>query len=323
MNNKVIYLLTGITGQLGKAFVRKLAKDKNNYIIGLCRDCNSESAKKVKSMGGENVILISAPQAEKGLLKSLLCLYRPDFIGHLAAQASVFESNNSPVENFTINTVYTVDVLNAVKESYSSTYRPKFFNISSIEIFGNSCGLLLDSRSEATPINPSNQYGVSKAAAHMYVDSFRDQYGIFANNIIASNFISEFQSSNFVAAKIFNYIKSGPSINNKLNLGNIDSIRDWMYVDDLIEAILVSLSGEAPSNYCVASGNVLSVKELLIEAFGKIGIANYLDYINIENKLFRIGDTNFVNINFEKIKSAGWTPKYNISKLINKILLEE
>lgn len=313
------YLFTGITGQLGRAFVRTLSLDKNNYIIGVCRKESYKYAQKIFSEYN-NVLLIMAAEGEKALLRGLLSLYRPDVIGHLAAQSSVFGADQAPISYFDSNVDQTVNVLESIRYviKTSPSYKPKFFNMSSIEIFGNSDGAIIEKRNENTPISPSNIYGASKASSHIFVDTYRSVYGIYCNNIISANFTSEFQNINFVGAKIIDYL-FGPK-NEKLTLGNINSIRDWSYVDDIVNGILVSLIPDESGNYCVSSGNINTVEEFAQIAFSKVGLSNYKNYINIENKLIRIGDTNFTNIDCSKLRAIGWTPMYNIEQLIDKII---
>jgi GDPmannose 4,6-dehydratase len=311
------YLFTGITSQLGQMLTKVLSRVADSYIIGLCRKESMGRAKEMFS-AYNNVILVSAEKGEKTLVKGLLSLYRPDIVGHLAARSSVFESNQAPLQYFESNVEYTLSILDSIRAVYSSVYRPKFFNMSSTEIFGSSIGTLIEKRNEDTPINPSNMYGASKAAAHVYVDTYRSIYGIYANNIITANFTSEFQSSSFVASKIINYLLGDKK--EKLNLGNISSIRDWSYAEDIVGAILTSLTPETSGNYCVASGNINTVEEFVQMAFNRFGINDYKNYINIENKLIRIGDTNFVNIDCAKLKALGWLPTCNTEQLINKII---
>mgnify|MGYP003440676119 FL=1 len=311
------YLFTGITSQLGQMFTKVLSRTTGTYIVGLCRKESMGRAKEIFS-AYDNVILVSAEKGEKTLVKGLLSLYRPDIVGHLAARSSVFESNQAPLQYFESNVEYTLNILDSIRAVRSATYSPKFFNMSSTEIFGNSNGALIEKRNEDTPINPSNMYGASKAAAHVYVDTYRSIYNIYANNIIAANFTSEFQNSSFVASKIINYLLGDKK--EKLNLGNTNSIRDWSYAEDMVEAILASLEPDTPSNYCAASGNINTVEEFTQMAFSKFGISDYKNYINIENKLIRIGDTNFVNIDCAKLKMLGWAPTHNTEQLINKII---
>ena len=314
------YLFTGITGQLGRAFVRSLSLDKNNYIIGVCRKESFAYAKKIFS-DNDNVLIILGEKGEKTPLRGLLSLYRPDVIGHLAAKSSVYESNQAPIEYYNVNVDYTLQLLDSLRaaRTISPSYDPKFFNMSSIEIFGSDSGALIEKRNEQTPIKPSNMYGASKASAHILVDTYRDLYSIYANNIISANFTSEFQSNNFVGAKIIDYLVNY-SKSQKLTLGNVNSIRDWSYVDDIVNGALISLTPDAPSNYCVSSGNVNTVEEFAKVAFSKFGISDYKNYVDIENKLIRIGDTNFVNIDCTKLRSIGWAPMYSLEQLIEKTI---
>jgi len=314
----MIYMFTGVAGQLGRAFVRTLTKNKDNYIIGLCRESELERAKTVFAQN-QNIVLASADSADSASISGAIRYFRPDVVGHLGAKSSVHGANESPIEYFYSNTVSTINILNAIK---SAQIKPKFFNMSSIEIFGNSEGVLLESRNENTPICPSNQYGSSKAAAHIYVDTYRKTYGLHVYNVISGNFISEFQNSNFVIGKVLNYLETDAFLGKKLKLGNINSIRDWTYVDDIVDGILCTLDCSQPENYCIASGNIATVENVISILF-KYYDLNYLDFIEIENKLFRIGDTNFVNIDCSKLRATGWFPKYSLIQSINQIMLNK
>lgn len=315
-----LYLITGITSQLGKALTRELIKDEANYIVGIVREEKFFEVKEFYKCC-KNIIIMMAKKGESGLIKTVLSLYEPDVIINLAAKTSVAGSNDAPEEYMYVNVEQTYSILNAIRQVISPTYNPLFINASSIEIFGNCNGALFEARSENTPIAPTNIYGLSKASAHIAVDTYRQVYGIRAVNLILSNFISEFQDSKFVIGKVLNYLFS--SMSEKLTLGNVDSIRDWSYVDDIVGAIQTIVLNGASTNYCIASGNKMTVREIIELFFSSAEIDNPYDYITIEKKLFRVGDTNFSNIDCSKIRSIGWVPKYTIKDMVTKILYEK
>jgi len=301
------YLFTGATGQLGQAFIRAILKDEKNHIIGLHSTDTEVSVRLSRTYA--NLSLVKVEEMQESSFRALLDLYRPDIVGHLSAQTSVWESKEEGLKTFNKNVKETYEILRSLIR-----YKPvTFFNMSSSEIFG-SCGEI----NESSKIAPSNPYGVSKACAHLYVDSFRHEYGVSASNIISGNFISEFQSSKFVIGKTLEYIKNGPDKNNKLKLGNLDSVRDWMYVDDLVHGILRALEFPA-NNWCVAANNVKSVGQVVKLIFDYSGF-NYRDYVEIEESLFRKNDTVYGHIDSSRLRSLGWEPKYATLDIIRKLL---
>lgn len=319
-----IYLLTGITGQLGQALCRYIfAKYPDSYIIGTTRDVDSEMSQKLQAQY-KNLILTLVPPEDKPCIKRLVFLYRPDVIGNLGAQSSVSSSFGSPYETYLDNTQLNANILESVRLATKnmSSYSPVYFNISSAEIYG---GNSVDDteKTELSPLSPLNVYGVSKASAHMLVDTYRSLYNLRCFNFVCTNFISEFQNSNFVMSKILSYVATIKQQKEKLNLGNISSVRDWLYVDDVCSAIDTCVKNPAydcVGNYNISSYNEYSVLELLKKAFSFENNRNYENYINIDMSNFRLIDTSFCRVNSAKIRKLGWSPKHNIDSILKIII---
>lgn len=319
-----IYLLTGITGQLGQALCRYIFKKyPESYIIGTTRDLNSEIAIKLQNQYKNLILTLVTPQ-DKPCIKRLVFLYRPDVIGNLGAQSSVASSFSSPHNTYIDNTEINANLLESVRLAVNNSisYSPVYFNISSSEIYGGSS---VDGaeKTELSPISPLNVYAVSKASTHMLVDAYRSIYNLKCFNFVCTNFISEFQNTNFVISKILSYVANIKKQKEKLNLGKIDSVRDWLYVDDVCSAIDICTRNESydcAGNYNISSYNEYAVVELLKKAFLFENNKNYENYINIDVSNFRLIDTSFCRINSSKIRKIGWAPKYDIDSILKTVI---
>lgn len=318
------YLFTGITSQLGRAFCRYIAaNDPNSNIIGTTRNLYSNEAKFLSNTY-KNLKLTLVNPENKSFVERLVFLYRPDVIGNLLAQSSVAQSFFSPHETYSTNTLCNINILESIRISNIETgYNPIYFNISSSEIYGGdttgSC-----EKTENSPLSPTNFYALSKVSSHKTVDLYREVYKLNCVNFVCTNFISEFQNDKFVIAKILNYTTSLKSQKEKLQLGNIDSIRDWMYVDDVCRAIFLFIldhPNHGNNNYNISSYQEYSVLDILKKAFLIENVQDYENYINIDVSNFRLNDTKFCRINSNKIRShLGWQPQHDIDSILDIII---
>lgn len=314
-NQSNIILLTGIKGQLGQALCRYIySKNENNLIIGTTTNASCDVVKGLKDKYPK-IIITEGDPANKAFIESLVCSFRPNVIGHLHAQSSVATSLTQPSLTYNNNIFPVLNLIDICNDKDIT-----LFNMSSVEIFGNYYCPIIDGRNEETPLSPTNSYGASKAAGHTIIKTERISRKKKYYNFICNNFISEFQNINFVAAKIIDFAVNNIDTSNVLELGNVESIRDWMYVDDVCSAIDIALNNEA-SDYCIAGGNIHTVREFVDIVFEQCKINK--SRISICNKLIRVGDTTFSTTFTTKLKNIGWKPKYDIHSLVQKIILEK
>jgi GDPmannose 4,6-dehydratase len=258
-----VYLFTGITSQLGQALCRYIfSVSPDSYIIGTTRSLSSNVALNLQKKY-KNLILTLVNPEDKPCIQRLVSLYRPDVIGNLLAQSSVGKSFLYPRETYAVNTLCNINLLESMRicselSRATDIYRPIYFNISSAEIYGGD-SISKEEKTEESTFAPSNLYGLSKASAHSAVDLYRKLYNLKCFNFVCTNFISEFQNENFVVSKILNYLVTIKQQKDKLQLGNISSVRDWMYVDDVCKAIFTCInnpSHESIGNYKIGRAHV-------------------------------------------------------------------
>lgn len=311
-------LIVGVTGQTGAYLAKNLLK-KDYEIIGTSRDVSQESWKNLRKLNidEKKIKLLSLAPADARQVFTIMSNYKPNFIYNLAGQSSVSLSFNQPA--LAIDSIAT-SCLNFLEAIRCLELNSRYFNAGSSECFGNTINFKAD---ENTKFNPLSPYAVAKCTSVYLTRMARDAYGIHACNGILSNHESPLRSERFVTKKIINGLKK---IKNKqmdyLELGNLNTIRDWGFAPEYAEAISKVLEHEQPADYLIATGRSYSLKE-----FVKISC----ELMNIDEKKFikfnesfsRPLDLNQSHLNPSKInKILGWKAKVGFKELITKLFKE-
>ena len=194
--------------------------------------------------------------------KNILKQNKIDEFYHLAAMSHVGQSHNSPLSVFDVNSIWTIELLNCIVRYSSHT---RFFFASSCEIFDIN---LNKSASEDDKKKPTNPYGISKNAAHLMVEYFREVKGLFSCNAILFNHESSLRDDSFVSKKIVSSVaKIVKGHQQTLSLGNIYSQKDWSCAVNLVPYFHKILNLEQPDDFVLASGQLHSVKDMVDCAF--------------------------------------------------------
>jgi len=232
---------------------------------------------------------------------------RPDEIYNLGAMSHVRISFDMP--SFTIQT-NALGVLNMLEVYRSVAPEAKFYQASSSEMFGNSVDEDGVQRL-TTPMNPVSPYGCAKVMGYNLVRHYRHAYGLHACNGILFNHESPRRGSNFVTNKVVKgavAIKKG--LQNKLELGNMDSYRDWGHSKDYVRAMHLIINHDTPEEFIVATGQTHSVRDLCETVFSKLGM-NYKDYIIQNPKYMRPEELKYLKGDPSKAQEIlGWQPEY-------------
>ena len=242
---------------------------------------------------------------------------KPDEIYNLAAMSHVRISFDVP--SFTIQT-NGLGVLNLLEVYRQFAPNAKFYQASSSEMFGNSVdddGI----QRLTTPMNPVSPYGCAKLLAFNLVRHYRHAYGLHACNGILFNHESPRRGSNFVTNKVVKgavSIKKG--LQDKLELGNMDSYRDWGHAKDYVRAMNMIINHKEPEEFIVATGKTHSVRELCETVFSKLGM-NYEDYIVQNPKFMRPEELKYLKGDASKSRDVlGWTPEYTFSSMLDEMI---
>ncbi len=277
-------LITGITGQDGY-HLAELLNQKNYKVHGLIR--GQQNPKKNKLEQDQPYInLIEGDLTDQSSLFKALDISKPDEIYNLAAISHVGYSFKTPQLVADVTGKGVLNVLEAIRQS-GGTKSIKFYQASTSEMFGgldyNRPGKGYD---ENALFHPRSPYGVAKLYAHWITKNYRESYGIHASCGILFNHEGPKRGLEFVTRKISNgvaRIKLGKQ--QYIELGNLDSKRDWGYAGDYVKGMWQMLQQNKPDDYVLATGETHSIEEFLTLAFQEIGINDWKPYVK-QNKVF-------------------------------------
>ena len=242
---------------------------------------------------------------------------QPDEIYNLAAMSHVRISFDMP--SFTIKT-NALGVLHLLEVYRTECPEAKFYQASSSEMFGNSVD---DDGVQrlTTPMNPVSPYGCAKVMGYNLVRHYRNAYGLHACNGILFNHESPRRGSNFVTNKV---VKGAVSIKyglmDKLELGNMDSYRDWGHSKDYVRAMHSIINHDTPDEFIVATGETHSVRDLCRVVFEKLDM-NYKDYIVQNPKYMRPEELKYLKGDPSKARELlGWEPEYTFESMLEEMI---
>ena len=254
--NKVAFI-TGVTGQDGSYLAAHLLRDGWDVYGGFRRG-SSNKTWRMQALGiHKKVKLVECQLSELENLVDILQNIRPYHVYNLAGESFVADSFKYPNLALDVNTHGTLNILQAARLVMPEA---RYFFASSSEVFGR--GQASRPCNEETPCYPSNPYGISKLAGQNFVRLYRESYGLFSCSGILFNHESSLRGREFVTRKItYNLarlkIQGGPPI----ELGNMNSERDWGAANDYVKAMHLMLCQSSARDMVIASGNQTTVRE--------------------------------------------------------------
>jgi len=241
----------------------------------------------------------------------------PDEIYNIGAQSHVRISFDMP--QFTTKT-NALGVLNMLESYRRICPKAKFYQASSSEMFGNTVDEDGFQR-ESTHMTPVSPYGCSKLFGYSIVRNYRKAYGLHATNGILFNHESPRRGSNFVTNKVVKTavrIKLG--LESKLELGNMDSHRDWGHSKDYVRAMHMIINHENADDFVVSTMETHSVRDMVKYVFEKLNL-NYEDYV-VQNPIFiRPEELKYLKGDSTKTrKILGWKPEYTFESMLDEMV---
>jgi GDP-D-mannose dehydratase len=251
-------LITGISGQDG-AYLAKLLLEKGYRVVGAVRRTSNEQVPRLAELGiARDVELAYFELGELTHLLRVLERQKPDEIYNLAAQSFVGVSWEQPLYTADVDGLGAMRLLEGIR---TLCPRARFYQASTSEMFGNAKAVPQD---EQTPFYPRSPYGISKLFAHCTTVNYRESFGLHASSGILFNHESPLRGTEFVTRKItlgLARILAGKQ--DVIELGNLDSRRDWGYAADYVEGMWRMTQQSEASDYVLATGEMHSIREFV------------------------------------------------------------
>lgn len=329
-------LITGITGQDG-SYLAEFLLEKGYEVHGIVRRASVSNTQRIDHLiRAGRITLHGGDMADSSSIIRIVSAVRPDEIYNLAAQSHVQVSFDAPEYAGDVDALGVLRILEAVHIlGLEKTCR--VYQASTSELFGKveECP-----QRETTPFHPYSPYAVAKQYGYWIVKEYREAYGIYACNGILFNHESERRGENFVTRKItLATARIACGLQEKLYLGNLDSLRDWGYAKDYVECMWLMLQQDEPDDFVIATGEQHSVREFTQLAFHYNGIELEWQGTGLEEKgidkatgkvlvevspdFFR--PTDVVNLWGDPTKARtvlGWNPRKTSYEQLAKIMAE-
>ena len=310
-------LITGISGQDG-SYLTELLLSKGYEVHGIVRrhSVAENQDARLQKIEGE-ISCHYGDMLDYPSLQRIVSDVKPDEIYNLAAMSHVRISFDMP--SFTIQT-NALGVLNLLEVYRNTCPESKFYQASSSEMFGNSVD---DDGVQrlTTPMTPVSPYGCAKVMGFNLVRHYRAAYGLHACNGILFNHESPRRGSNFVTNKVVkNAVMIKKGLKSELELGNLDSFRDWGHSKDYVRAMHMIINHEKADEFIVSTGETHSVRDLCDIVFRKLGM-DYKDYVVQNPKFMRPEELKYLKGDSSKAREVlGWEPEYTFESMLEEMI---
>ena len=342
---KKVALISGITGQDG-SFLAEFLIEKGYEVHGILRRSSSFNTGRIEHLYLDEwvrdmqktrlVNLHWGDMTDSSSLIRIIQAVQPDEIYNLAAQSHVKVSFDVPEYTAEADAVGTLRMLEAVR-ILGLEKKTKIYQASTSELFG----LVQEvPQKETTPFYPRSPDGVAKQSGFWITKNYRESYGMFAVNGILFNHESERRGENFVTRKItLAAARIAQGYQDKLYLGNLDSLRDWGYAKDYVECMWMILQHDTPEDFVIATGEYHTVREFCTLAFKEVGIelrwegkgvdergidvATGKELVAVDPKYFRPAEVEQLLGDPTKAKTLlGWNPRKTSFPELVKIMVK-
>ena len=274
-------LVTGITGQDG-SFLAELLIDKGYEVHGIVRRASISNTGRIDHLLAEHKITLhDGDLSDSSSLIRIINIVQPDEIYNLAAQSHVQVSFDVPEYSGDVDALGVLRILEAVR-ILGLEKKTRIYQASTSELYGKVEEV---PQRETTPFHPYSPYAVAKQYGFWITKEYREAYGMFAVNGILFNHESERRGENFVTRKIT--LAAGriaEGLQDHLELGNMDSLRDWGYAKDYVECMWLILQQEKPDDFVIATGEQHTVRDFTEKVFLANGIRIRWEGAGLEEK---------------------------------------
>jgi GDPmannose 4,6-dehydratase len=331
-------IITGVTGQDGSFMADYLLKNTDHTIIAGARRLSVTNHKNIKHLkNNPRFKLIDLDITDSQNVEDVIRKEQPDYFINFAANSFVGNSWTMPVNHMNTNCMAVIYQLEAIRK-----FAPhcRYYNAGSSEEFGD---VVTAPQSEEHPLRPRSPYGAAKAAARHLVKVYRESYSIYAVQGWLFNHEGTRRGEEFVTRKITKAVaRIKQAIDREeaydlLELGNIESKRDWSDAEDFVDGVWKMLNQQEPREYVLSSNETHTIREFVELAFEAAGIQGYWlgSGINeiflqketervlmvINEKFYRPAEVELLLGDSTKARQElGWKPKTSFKNLIDKMV---
>jgi dTDP-glucose 4,6-dehydratase len=329
MKNKKIILITGGAGFIGSALIRHIIKDTDHRVVNIDKLSYSGNLQSLESVeSNKDYIFEQVDICDEIELKRVFLKSKPDIVMHLAAESHVDRSIDDPSDFIQTNIVGTFTLLEQAKNYWQSLESDKkdnfrFLHVSTDEVYGDLQGTT-GFFTEETSYDPSSPYSASKASSDHLVRAWHRTYGL---PILITNCSNNYGPCQFPEKLIPHVILNALKGKNLPIYGDGKQVRDWLYVDDHVRALIsVALDGAVGETYNIGGSNEIQnievvkkickiLDELIIDKISDM--TSYSELITYVKD--RPGHDVRYAINASKInRDLDWEPKESFESGIQK-----
>lgn len=260
-------LITGITGQDG-SYLAEFLLEKGYEVHGITRRASISNTGRIDHIM-DKIHIHDGDLSDSSSLIRIVSEIKPDEIYNLAAQSHVQVSFDVPEYSGDVDALGVLRILEAVRIT-GLTKTCKVYQASTSELFGKVEEI---PQKETTPFHPYSPYAIAKQYGFWMIKEYREAYGMFAVNGILFNHESERRGENFVTRKIT--LAAGriaEGLQDHLELGNMDSLRDWGYAKDYVKCMWMIMQQKKPEDFVIATGEQHTVRDFTEKAFAANGM---------------------------------------------------
>lgn len=327
-------LITGITGQDG-SYLAEFLLEKGYEVHGIIRRSSLPTTSRIDHIRSQ-IILHDGDLTDSSSIIKVVAEVKPDEIYNLAAQSHVGVSFDAAEYTGDVDALGVLRVLEAVRIA-GLTKTCKVYQASTSELYGEVEEI---PQNENTPFHPFSPYAVAKQYGFWMIKEYRDAYDMFAVNGILFNHESERRGETFVTRKITRAAgRIAVGLQDHLELGNLDSLRDWGYAKDYVECMWLIMQQEKPEDFVIATGIQHSVREFVEWSFKHVGITIRWEGVGVDEKGFDVETgrmvvavnpefyrpTDVVNLWGDPTKAhtiLGWNPTKTSCEELCRIMVE-
>ncbi len=335
-------LITGITGQDG-AYLAELLLEKGYEVHGIKRRASLFNTHRIDHLYKDphaldrKMILHYGDLTDATNLIRILQQVQPDEVYNLGAQSHVQVSFDSPEYTADADGLGTMRILEGIR-LLGLEKKTKFYQASTSELFGK---VQETPQTERTPFYPRSPYACAKLYAYWITINYREAYGIYGCNGILFNHESPIRGETFVTRKITRALaRIYLGLQDRLYLGNMDSLRDWGHAKDYVKMQWLMLQQDEPEDFVIATGEQHSVREFVDVAARELGIAiewqgegveekgvnqaNGKTIVAVDPAYFRPTEVDTLLGDPSRAKEKlGWEPKITFDELVTEMVRED